>query len=200
MSMYEIQIDTINGSVGSIAGIPRESLAVAGYVTGPPEIMWTPDHWGDFPLAGKVHIDQTQDLAAFASRDGDVADIETGAATIETFINAATKRAEGPNPWDSDAYIGFGSLTPLRDAVTNAGLVAHVGYWVANWNLSMSGAIELLESDALIQAVQFASPTSNPNTLLPGSTFTLSQVNCDLSVKRASWFPSDFPAAIAWNE
>ena len=37
-------------------------------------------------------------------------------------------------------------------------------------------------------AVQWASPTSNPNTIVPGGTQTLADANIDISVTIPSWF------------
>ena len=38
-----------------------------------------------------------------------------------------------------------------------------------------------------VKAVQWASPSSNPGTLVPGTGLTLTQANCDLSVADKSW-------------
>jgi hypothetical protein len=65
-----------------------------------------------------------------------------------------------------------------------------VDLWVANWSLSEAEAARLLTTsgDYPVVAVQWASPTSNPNTPVPGSTRTLAEANVDLSVTVASWF------------
>jgi hypothetical protein len=38
-----------------------------------------------------------------------------------------------------------------------------------------------------VQAVQWAAPQSNPDTLIPGSSLTLADGNCDLSVTAPGW-------------
>jgi hypothetical protein len=61
---------------------------------------------------------------------------------------------------------------------------------VADWSLSEAEAAKILTTsgDYPVVAVQWASPTSNPNTLVPGSHLTLSEANVDLSITVASWF------------
>lgn len=194
-----MMIDTINATVDSIPMIPREFMAVAFYVTGSPEIVWTEAHKAQFPISAHIQIDQSPNLAMFADFKADVADIETGAAFISSFIDAAKKRQA--RNWQSTAYISWGNYATLRSAVANASLTEHVLYWLADYNLNQQQAMGLIMSSPQIVAVQFASPGSNPNTVLPGTTnTTLKQSNCDLSVKRDSWFPCLFPAAIAWRE
>lgn len=195
----DMMIDTINGDVDSIPAISRQATAIAYYVTGSPSIQWTPQHIAFFPISSHIRIDQSADLDKFVTGNADVADIENGAGTIASFINAAKERAS--RDWPSPAYISAESLSSLHNAASNFSLLTRVQYWIANWNLNQQEAILLLSSNDSIVAVQFASPSSNPHTFLPGTTvLTLAQANCDLSVKRADWFPCPYPSAIAWRE
>ena len=40
------------------------------------------------------------------------------------------------------------------------------------------------------RAVHWASPTSNPGTIVPGGTLTLAQAQVDLSVAEDAWHPA----------
>jgi hypothetical protein len=66
----------------------------------------------------------------------------------------------------------------------------YVRLWLADWSLSSAQATALLGTHLdghKIVAVQWASPSSNPDTPLPRSSLTLSEANCDLSVTLDSW-------------
>jgi hypothetical protein len=95
---------------------------------------------------------------------------------------AKEREAKG---WYSFIYISQANLSAVEEAVSKAGL-KKVQYWVANWNLSEAEATAQLGGD--IVAIQWASPSSNPTTLMPGSDKTLADANVDLSVTIPSWF------------
>lgn len=181
---YEVMLDTIGGSV---SGIPANCGKVAGYVTGTDgtggttDIKWNSADWARFPTAGKVRIDQSPTLSAWESAD--VFDVETGAATIATAVARAKQReAKG---WYTFIYISQGNYSTLTEAVKNAGL-KKVQYWVANWNLDESEAAAQLGGD--IVAIQWASPSSNPDTVTPGSSVDLKTSNVDISVTIPAWY------------
>jgi hypothetical protein len=80
----------------------------------------------------------------------------------------------------------------LRPAATGPGALyhRHVRLWLADWSLSRAQADNLLGTRLhghKVVAVQWASPSSNPNTPLPRSSLTLRQANCDLSVTLDYW-------------
>jgi hypothetical protein len=109
--------------------------------------------------------------------------METGAATEGTVIaQCLVRQAKG---WWSFAYVSQVNLAGLQDAARAAGLT-RLQYWVANWNLDEAEAAAQLGGD--IVAVQWASPTSNPDTIVPGGTQTLADANIDISVTIPSWF------------
>lgn len=199
--LYAVQIDA---TAVNAHAIPLNALAVAGYDTGGPLIAWPTPRWESFPLASKLHIDQSPDLTEFkpgrshAARVSDLADIEPFAATIESFIEAAKAREAAG--LQSPAYISFAELPQLTFAVRAAGLLASVRYAVADWSWSAAEAQDQLEQHPSWVLAQFASPTSNPGTLLPGTGVALREAQCDLSVKRADWFPAPALAALAWQE
>jgi hypothetical protein len=190
---YSIQVDTIGSDV---ANLPADLLAVMGYVTGTDGIAWTEADWNRFPYAGKVTVDQSESLDVFAAGHANVADIENGAGTIATFLDAAREREK--LKIESYAYIQYDNLATLMNRVVKS-KISNIRYFVANWNLSASEAVSMLNRTNWV-GIQFASPTSNPNTRLPGSALTLHQANADLSVKIASWFGSDALQAAGWSE
>jgi hypothetical protein len=190
---YTIQADTIGADAGNL---PADLLAVMGYVTGTGDIPWSAADWNRFPYAGKVKIDQSSYLGTFAECHADVADIETGAGTIATFLEAAREREKAGH--QSTAYISYSNLSKLILQVERS-KISGIRYFVANWSLSASEAMVQLAKSNWV-AVQFASPSSNPDTKLPGSALTLRQANADLSVKVASWFGSQSLAATGWSE
>ena len=120
-----------------------------------------------------------------------VADMETGAATEGTVIAQGLVRQD--KGWWSFAYVSQANLASLADAAHAAGLT-RLQYWVANWNLDEAEAAALLGGD--IVAVQWASPTSNPDTIVPGGTQTLADANIDISVTIPSWFAYKSPGPV----
>lgn len=178
---YAIMADAIHADATNIpASIPK----VAGYVTGTPDICWTATDWAHFPSSGHVRIDQSVALASWAAGAADVADMEMGAATQATVIQAALERkAKG---WWSFVYVAEGNYTALQAAVQAAGLTGHVQYWIADWNLDEAQAVAQLGGDVV--AVQYASPSSDPDMLVPGDSHNLAQANADISVTVPSWF------------
>jgi hypothetical protein len=177
---YQVMIDAMHTSV---VNIPENSPLVAGYVTGTPEIAWTAQDWARFP-GGHLRVDQSPDLAQWAAGNADVADIEQGAGTsYEAVAGAMARTGKG---WLSWVYTSQANLASLRSALEAAQLTGHVQFWVANWDLSEEEAVSQLSGDVV--AIQFASPSSNPVTIVPGSVLTLAQANADLSVTIPGWF------------
>lgn len=162
---------------------------VAGYVTGSSGILWSLQEWDMFPdnKTGKVRIDQSPGLALFAAGKADVADVETGAATVEHFIAAAITRRDKFGI-KSTIYIQASSANDAHAKCQVAGILDHVLWWIADWNLTVDQATARL-NDTVV-AVQYASPTSNPDTDIPGSHLRLIDVGVDLSVTRADWHPA----------
>jgi hypothetical protein len=177
---YTVMMDAIHPDA---AAIPAATQKVAGYVTGSEDILWTAQDWDRFPKAGHVRIDQSPELALWADGGADVADMESGAASMETVLTQAKVReARG---WWSFVYVNQGSLAPLESAASEAGL-SKLQVWIADWDLSEAEAAARLTGNVV--AVQWASPSSNPHTIVPGGTQTLLEANIDLSVTVPGWF------------
>lgn len=158
-------VDTIHTDVEHI---PQSTQKVAGYVTGSAEIIWIDPDWNRFAnvQTGKVRINQ----AGSNGYLGDVLDIESGAWSIDNAAEALSVRAKDPNR-DCAAYVDEADYDALITALKGKGFTSFPTV-----------------------AVQWASPSSNPTTILPGSSLTLSEANCDLSVALATWFgPSEAP-------
>lgn len=178
-------LDAIGANAGAIpAGVRR----VAIYLTGSGGVPWNQADIArlkhdDPELQTLLRIDQSNSVLSFPFYV--IKDIELGASTIGTFVAEAKERAKVG--LRTGAYIQISSLAALRQAVEANGLVDHVEYWVADWNLTRDEAVAYLRDNPSVKAVQWASPTSNPHTLVPGTNRNLVEANVDLSVTRADW-------------
>jgi hypothetical protein len=179
-----IMIDTIHDDVGNI---PVSAPKVAGYITGTPDIQWTAADWARFPRSGKVQINQDGSTCVSLAGVANVADYEPGAFTQEQVLEWVKLRKH--SHLACAVYVSASNQASLTSALQEAGYTG-VDLWVANWSLSEAEAAELLTTagNYPVVAVQWASPVSNPNTLVPGSAQTLSEANVDLSITVASWF------------
>lgn len=176
------------------AVIPKGTRRVAAYITGSGGIAWTNSEIAALAAKGVqlvLRIDQTNQFLPFLSVKDLVVDIEPGAATNLTADSIDARRAQAGQ--DTVDYCMVSDFDALKASVNARGLQNRVWYWVADWNLDRQGAIDFLAAHDRVVAVQWASPTSNPSTLVPGSNATLAQANVDLSVTRAGW-PDALPA------
>lgn len=192
-----LMIDTIGANADALMAAlgpnkPGADVVLAAYATGTPDIDWTTGQRARAHALGYgLYVyDQTPALALFGAGGADGADIERGAGTIGAFIDQARKReARG---WTSWAYVDQADYPAYAAEVRAAGL-HHVQYGIANWNDSLAQAQAQL--GALVVYVQWASPSSNPATIVPGTARTLAQLNCDLNATIPGWFaPAPAPA------
>lgn len=179
-----LMIDTIHDDAGNI---PVNTPKVAGYVTGTADIRWTNADWDRFPHSGKVRINQNGSTDVSEASVGDVADYEPGAFTEAQVLEWVKLRKH--SHLACAVYVAASNRASLTSALRAAGHTG-VDLWVANWSLSEAEAADMLTTsgDYPVVAVQWASPASNPNTLVPGSSRTLAEANVDLSITVASWF------------
>jgi hypothetical protein len=171
----------------------RYPAVLAGYVTGSHGVDWPAGFWTE--LAGHTGLfryDQSPGLALFASGAADAADVEAGAADLAMAVTVAQAR-EHKHGWWSWLYFSAGQLEEARRQVAAAGL-RKVRYIVADWDLDHAEAEAFLKAHADVNGVQWASPTSNPHTNVPGTTSTLAELNCDLNVVHDAWFSPPAPA------
>lgn len=188
-------IDTIGSDAHNVPGTAEK---VAYYVTGSGSVPWPPDQVERFAGKGKVRIDQTPALLSYKAGTADVADVERGAGTTANFVIATRERiARGQEGY---LYCDMADLPGNVAALLADGVnLGKVGFWVADWDLSQAEASAMCGEYTIeipghgnvtvnIDAVQWASPSSNPRTLLPGTKATLSEVNADLSETVPGWF------------
>lgn len=190
MTSYGTMIDVTGMNLDGLLSALGSNYpqTIASYVTGTDGIMATPAQFSTIAEhCGVFRYDQSTTLDDFASGNADGADIENGAATVVAAVEAATKR-EAHN-WYSWFYISVANLGDARTAVAGAKL-QRVQFIVADWNLSQAEAQSFLadSANADVSAVQWASPSSNPTTICPGTSRTLAQLNVDLNVSRPGWF------------
>jgi hypothetical protein len=171
MTMTTTMIDSIHATCHNI---PTGTRKAAGYVTGSADIRWTRADWDRFDPrhTGLVRIDQ--------SFGGRVAHwVRTRHAAGKRFSDVYANRSTFP------------AVAAALDAAGPQGMFhRHVRLWLADWSLSRAQAAALLGTyldGHKIVAVQWASPSSNPDTPLPRSSLTLKQANCDLSVTLDYW-------------
>lgn len=181
-------------AIGDIAtNIPESTPKVAGYVTGSTDIEWTGSEWAHFDRSGHVRINQGYNATGVPVTAWDVLDVEAGAFNPAEIPGIVGERIKAGITW-STIYGTDAKLAAVQAALEAAGphgwYFGHVDAWLADWNLSEAEAaakIGTLIHGMTCRAVQWASPTSNPSTLVPGSTLTLAQANVDLSVTEADW-------------
>lgn len=186
------QVVTMADTIGETAhNLPTSLAKVAGYVTGSTNVRWSASDWGRFPHAGHVRVNQDPTSDPF---EGYVLDVENLAWTNTTAAAALRHRLAAGR--GASVYTNAANVTALTQACKAQGIASkEVSLWVANWNLSEAQAQAAIGTDPYFDlvAVQWASPSSNPDTILPGTSLTLSQANADLSVALASWFAPDPP-------
>jgi hypothetical protein len=196
-------IDTTGSALpGLLAALGNNFPAVlAGYVTGLDGVDWPARYWTDLATkCGLFRYDQTPALSLFGSGAADGADIERGAGVLSDAIIAAQNReAHG---WDSYFYFSQGVLGQARQAVAGSGL-KRVSFIVANWGDSRATAEAFIAANPDVAGVQWASPSSNPDTICPGTSKTLAELNVDLNVTQAGFFalhPVPPPPPANWTE
>lgn len=200
--MSSVAVVTMYDAIHADAGhVPADALKVAGYVTGSPEILWTDPDWKRFPHAGKVAIDQSPDGDLYAGNKAGVYDIEANAGTPAKFAQIAASRHA--RDLSNCPYGSRSSLQATEQALDNVkadGWWHGMDAWLADPSLSLAEATALIGTTLFgftLRAVQWAWPSTNPDTSVPGGT--LRTLNIDLSVAEASWFPAPAPVPPAWQ-
>lgn len=195
--MTQLMIDCTGAALPNLLDHLRGNYpaVMAGYVTGSRGVDWPAGFWTELaPHAGLFRYDQSPGLSLFASGAADAADCEAGAATVAHAVEAASVR-EHQHGWWSWLYFSASQLPQARQLVAHAGL-KKARYIVADWDLSQDQAEAFLHANGDVNGVQWASPTSNPHTIVPGTSATLSELNCDLNAVPDGWFsPPRLPAA-----
>lgn len=168
--------------------LPGSTPVIWYYVTGTterPEIEWEADDVARYPHSQLYRIDQ-----GFGDQGDrrrwwacDEFDLEAQAWTVPTLVQAI--EARNSLSWSTRVYASAGPWWALLAAMASAGVSARSVFWrEANWNLNEAEARSLLS--VIRYAIQWASPSSNPTTLVPGTATSLAVAGCDLNVARLS--------------
>jgi hypothetical protein len=173
-------VDCEHKYVPNIPDDDKSIQQVNGYVTGSADIRWTDDDFARFPdTTVKLTIAQMPDNNPLA----DILDVEPGAATDPGAVTwVKTKHAKKEV---AVLYADASDVPALYKAIAGAGELAQTYLWLADWNLDENEAAALLGTEYggfKVTGVQWASPASNPHTLLPGTNYALADCGCDLSV------------------
>lgn len=183
-------IDTIGANA---TNIPLNTPVIGAYVSGTGPIPWTASDLSDFAKDQVVRIYQ-----GYGTYPGvgnyDMIDVETGAVTIAQAASEVEKRVLSGYNWTiiygTDSTISECALA--IQALGNNIWAGHVYSWLADWDLSEAEATAKLGTQIhgmTCIGVQWASPSSNPNTIAPGTTKTLRELNLDLNVVDVSLLP-----------
>lgn len=185
---------------GAVKNVPPNGpfTHIAGYTSGTPDIIWTASDWARYPKQIHIRIEQGYGSKTPNRADYDVLDIERGAWTPQEAADEVKGRVEDGYQWTT-LYGGNADLAETASLIRAMGehiWNGHVDCILANWNDSAEEAAKIVGTEVhgmTCRGVQFASPTSNPHTALPGTAMTLSQANVDLNVIQPGWNPPTVP-------
>lgn len=185
-----VMLDTVGTSA---AHIPAGTPYVGGYVSGTGVVPWSAAEWALFPHARKNRIYQWPNMS-LDPHSWDTLDVENNAVT--------PAEAAQEHKLSVDAGIRFTNIYGTRtsiaatvNAIKALGgdyFIGHVTCTLADWNLDEEEAAAIVGTfveGVTCVGVQWASPESNPNTTVPGSTLTLAQSNIDINVVDGNWIP-----------
>jgi hypothetical protein len=175
-------VDTIGASAHNI---PVSCPKVGGYDTGTSDVVWNAAEWARLSKSGHVHINQSNEDPFL----GYCLDVEEYAWTIANAVDATVERKARKQT--TTLYIDRSEAATLINSLHAANVSPYLG--LADWDLNQAEAAALLGTrlgGCLIVWVQWASPSSNPTSLLPGTSLTLKESNCDLGVSIPGWYPA----------
>lgn len=174
--------------------LPLHLPAYGGYVSGLDGVEWTPEQFARF-TGSKVFkyyqgVGPVPPIHTF-----DVIDVEPQAVTAQMAADIVRERVSGGIPWTT-IYGGDSFLAQVAadvEAMGSAVWNGHVNCILADWSLSGAQAevlIGTLRHGMSVVGVQWASDSSNPTTLIPGTQINLKDAGVDLNVIDANWVPS----------
>lgn len=140
--MTRIMGDATHDNVSALAADRGSIQLAAGYVTGTPEIIWTPSDWASFPGLPLVTIDQGADGSPVAAAM--VRDVEPGAWSAA----AAVVRTGWTTPRPT-IYISLDSL----DSLESAGWQGDV--WVADYTYTAPSSPPAVPAGMTCVAMQY---------------------------------------------
>lgn len=173
-------LDCPGTQVNLVAG--AKPGAIWPYITGSDGIAWTAEQVRQFraknPNIKVYRVNQGFRQGPGQALNGDEFDLEQGAWTIDQIMEIIAARREAH--WTTRVYCSWSDYGTVKQRLADAGMGKSVWFRIADWNIDQHVAD--LELHADVYAGQWASPTSNPRTLIPGTKLTLEQANADLSV------------------
>lgn len=170
--------DCTGVSVPKLMAAEVEPDAIWPYISGNDGIAWTEAQIQHFAGARVYRVNQGISQGPAEALNGDEFDMETGAWTLDHLlvIVAARRRVS----WSTRIYCTWNNYGYIKEALARAGTGGSVFFRIADWNLDQHLAD--LELHADVYAGQWASSSSNPATLVPGTRLALGDAEADLSV------------------
>lgn len=156
--------------------IPAGTPALWPYVTGTPDVVWP------WPQVRRINprylVRVNQEFGSIGPDEGDEFDVEFLAWTPGQCVDITRQRRE--RQWASKFYVEWKDYGAIKGELADASITRSVYYRIADWNLSQAEAAAAVQED--VYSIQWASPTSNPDTLFPGTNVTLAEMGADLDV------------------
>lgn len=170
---HTVMHDAIHANIDTLP----KGFQNAGYTTGSGEIRWTEADFAAHPVAVRICQDSTA-----SDTTADVLDVESGAATpaeapgwarqaAGNYLIAKRKGQRSPL-----VYMSASNVTNVVNALIAGGIKSGIGLWIANFNLSQSEALAMLNDGSGPFPVRGVQYTDNP----PHGTY-------DTSVMSSAW-------------
>jgi hypothetical protein len=156
--------------------VPHSPPVFWPYVTGTPDVKWSDADIAAVHAGLVIRVDQGFGTAT--NFNADEFDIEARALSVFQAGEIAAGRAQ--HSIVTRFYGGWDTYAKVSAELASMGLLRNVWWRIADWDLNEQMATAALVNN--VYAVQWASPTSNPRTLIPGTDVTLKTANADLSV------------------
>lgn len=169
-------IDCKGSEVALLGGL--EIPAIWPYVTGTPDVRWTELQISHFVANGSRVYRVNQAYDSPSPFDGDEFDVEALAWTPRQFCDVVAERRT--HDWSTRGYCTWSTYGAIKQELADRGIGRSVWFRIADWNLDQHLAD--LELHADVYSGQWASPTTNPATMIPGTKLTLGEANADLNV------------------
>ena len=155
------------------AGIP----AIWPYVTGTNGVAWDERQIARIGAKHVYRVNQEYDTPG--DLYGDEFDVELGAWSLGDVVDITRRRRQ--YSWSTRFYVTWSLYGQVKGELSDAGINRSVFYRIADWNWDKFYADLALHGD--VYAGQWASPSTNPDTSLPGYPgLTLAALNADLNV------------------
>ncbi len=180
MTAIDWGFDCPGSEVQHLISAKVKPAAIWPYITGTDGIAWTPEEI-DYFRRGGAHVylvNQGFSQGPAQALDGDEFDVESGAWTLSSLRTVVAKRREVH--WSTRVYCTWSNYGVIKEALAEDGTGKSVFFRIADWNLDQH--LAELELHADVYAGQWASPATNPATLIPGTSLTLAEAGADLSV------------------